>query len=277
MLNYACRNQLSGRLKHFLGVKVELLKPHISGDRGIKITQELEKIFLESCAISGVLPALCSALASYNITQNHVIGFKSGVFPEKSNVQQWTARVAAIMVEPALQEFFHAMQNASSDRLSVHDPALRIQSSKQRMLEKITRDFVNNPNFVPQQNPSIQEWCTLDFDASLVGEEPRSWIWVAQKMLEIKTGMSKLMSNFNKSGEGEEESDQLARDLDFFQNYAKRDALWMWIYLCWNHGRDIPAYNVALLPDDESLDIGAIRPWAGGCLLRGSPNSFSLL
>jgi hypothetical protein len=56
-------------------------------------------------------------------------------------------------------------------------------------------------------------------------------------MLWIKTGMAQLMENFNKSGDNANDANDLARDLEFFEKYAKRDALWMWIYLCWDHGR----------------------------------------
>jgi hypothetical protein len=65
------------------------------------------------------------------------------------------------------------------------------------------------------------------------------------------------MKNFNKSGEGLNDSDMHARDLDFFENYARRDALWFWIYLCWDHGTNIPVWNLASLPEGESLDLGA--------------------
>ena len=52
MLNFACRSQLNGHLKHFLGAtKLQALQAHISGDRGIKVTSDLERIFLDSCAI----------------------------------------------------------------------------------------------------------------------------------------------------------------------------------------------------------------------------------
>jgi hypothetical protein len=257
VLNFVVRNQLTGHLKHFLGSdKLDAFRSHLSHPRGIQISDGLERLFLDSCSIPGVLPALCSALATYNITQNHVIRFKNGVFPEVSSVQLWTARVASIMVEPCLQEEFHAMANASTDRLAVHEPFLRINAAKQRALERITREYVNNPEFVPQSNPSIQEWCETDYDVSRVGSDHRSWIWVATKIQEIKTGMSKLMSRFNRSGEGENEVDDVVRDLDFFEHYARRDSLWMWIYLCWDRGQNIPSYNVALLPEEEQLDVG---------------------
>ncbi len=115
-------------------------------------------VSMEACAFHGVLAALCSALTTYNITHNHVIRFKNGVFPEVSNVQQWVARIVTCMVEPCLQDEFHAgfeLQNADSTRLAVQAPDLRITNSRQRIVERMTRDFINNPDFVPQSNPSM--------------------------------------------------------------------------------------------------------------------------
>jgi hypothetical protein len=255
MLTFAIKNQLYGNLKHFLGNRVESIKAHIS-DRGIKVTPELERLFMDCCEIPGLLPSLASALANYNIIQNHVVKFKPGVFPEASEVQQWCARLAACMVEPSLQEFFHSMCNANSERLAVHEPSLRIASSKQRIIERITNDYVNNANFIPQANPTIAEWCDADFDSSVVGKEPRTWIWVATKIQAIKTSMTRLMSNFHKSGDLLNDADHVARDLEFFDKFAKRDALWFWIYLCWDHGRNIPVWNVTSLPEGESFDLG---------------------
>jgi hypothetical protein len=211
---------------------------------------------LECCGIPGVLGALASALATYNIIHNHVIKFKPGVFPEVSEVQQWTARLAACMVEPSLQHLFHSMCNANPERLAVHEPDLRIASSKQRIVERITNDYLNNPRFFPQANPSVADWCDTDFDSSFVGKEPRSWVWVAQKIQAIKTGMTRLMKNFNRSGDLVNDADHVARDLEFYEKFAHRDALWFWVYLCWNRGCDIPVWNLTSLPEGESLDLG---------------------
>ncbi len=189
--NFAIKTQLLSALKHFLGQsRVEALKVHVSGERGIKVSPELERLFLDACSVTGVLEALQSALITYNITQNHMIRFKSGVFAEVSSVQQWTARVAALMVEPCLQDDFHNMSNANPSRLAVQEPSLRITNNRQRILENITKDYVNNPSFMPQANPSIASWCNDDYDSSVVGKEPRSWLWVSGKIQEIKTTMS---------------------------------------------------------------------------------------
>jgi hypothetical protein len=257
MLSYAIKTQLCSALKAFIGpTRQEAFKRHLQGDRGIKVTSDLEKLFLECCQVPGVLVALGIALQNYNVTQNHVIRFKPGVFPEVSEVQHWTARVAACMVEPILQSEFHAMANANQSRLAVHEPDLRINSNKQRIIERITKDFVNNPNFIPQSNPSVAEWCDTDYDSSVIGKEPRSWVWVGMKIQEIKTGMTKLMKNFCKSGEGVNDQDHVNRDLEFFENFAKRDALWFWIYLCWDRGNNIPVWHFASLPENESMDLG---------------------
>jgi hypothetical protein len=191
ILNFAIKGQLLNALKHFLGQsRLEAFKVHVSGERGIKVSPDLERLFCDACSIPGVLAALQSALTTYNVTQNHLIRFKSGVFPEVSNVQQWTARIAALMVEPCLQDDFHSMSNANPSRLALQEPALRITNNRQRILERITNDYVNNPSFIPQSNPTISSWCDNDYDSSIVGKEPRSWVWVSGKIQEIKTTMS---------------------------------------------------------------------------------------
>jgi hypothetical protein len=255
MLTFAIKNQLLGNLQHFLGAaRVNGIKAQIT-NRGINVTRDLERLFLECCDVSGVLPALASALATYNM-DNHVIRFKPGVLPEVSEVQQWTARLAACMVEPCLQEFFQSMCNANPGRLAVHEPDLRITSSKQRIVERITNDYLNNAAFIPHSNASVSAWCDTDFDSSVLGKERRSWVWTAQRIQFIKTGMTRLMANFNKSGDLVNDEDHVARDLEFFEKFAKRDALWFWIYLCWNHGTNIPVWNLTLLPEGESFDVG---------------------
>jgi hypothetical protein len=194
MLTFVIKGQLLTALKHVLGQRrVDALKVHVTGEvssRGIKVSPDLERLFIDACSVQGVLGSLQCALTTYNITQNHVIRFKSGVFPEVSNVQQWTARVAAIMIEPCLQDDFHSMTNANPSRLAVHEPSLRITNHRQRILERITNDYVNNPSFIPQSNPSIASWCNDDYDSSVVGKEPRSWVWVSSKIQEIKKTMT---------------------------------------------------------------------------------------
>jgi hypothetical protein len=88
--------------------------------------------------------------------------------------------------------------NANPERLAVREPDLRIVSSKQRIVERITNHFLNNPGFPPQSNPSVAEWCDTDFESSVLGKEPHTWLWVASKIQAIETTMTRLMSNFNR-------------------------------------------------------------------------------
>lgn len=76
-------------------------------------------------------------------------------------------------------------------------------------------------------------------------------------MAEIKSGMSTLLSNFNKSGDLADESNHAAGDLQFWTCFAKSQPKWLWIYFAWDRGLNTPAWNVALLPSDEQLDIAS--------------------
>jgi hypothetical protein len=82
-------------------------------------------------------------------------------------------------------------------------------------------------------------------------------MWVAQKLQFIKTGMTTLLSNFKKSGDLANDMDDMERDRLFFENFCNRQALWFWIYMAWERGRNVPAWNTALLPDEHRLDLGA--------------------
>ena len=68
--------------------------------------------------------------------------------------------------------------------------------------------------------------------------------------------MTTLLCNFGRSGDLENDVDDHARDHKFFTQYAKGDPMWFWIYMAWDHGRNVPAWNVAMLPESESLDLG---------------------
>ena len=85
------------------------------------------------------------------------------------------------------------------------------------------------------------------------------------------------MANFSKSGDLVNDADHVARDLEFFEHFAKRDALWFWIYLCWNHGLNVPVWNLTSLPEGESLDLGGEeRDETGvGETVVGSSSGFS--
>jgi hypothetical protein len=187
----------------------------------------------------------------------NAVRFKSGVIPEVNGAMVDTLRLASIMVDPRCVELFGRMANPSQDRLALDFPELRIQAVKQQLLELLTSHYVNNGDFSPLAQPNISQWCdgaTIDVTRP---HESRTWMWVAQKLQFIKTGMTTLLSNFKKSGDLANDMDDMERDRLFFENFCNRQALWFWIYMAWERGRNVPAWNTALLPDEHRLDLGA--------------------
>jgi hypothetical protein len=168
-----------------------------------------------------------------------------------------TLRLASIMVDPRCVELFGRMANPSQDRLALDFPELRIQAVKQQLLELLTVHYVNNHSFSPASQPNISQWCDGTAIDVRRPHESRSWMWVAQKLQFIKTGMTTLLANFNKSGDLANDLDDMERDRLFFENFCNRQAMWFWIYLAWDRGRNVPAWNTALLPDEQRLDLGA--------------------
>jgi hypothetical protein len=56
-------------------------------------------------------------------------------------------------------------------------------------------------------------------------------------------------------GDLENGMDDEQRDVRFWKHFCNQQPLWFWIYMCWERGRNVPAWNTALVPDDQRLDI----------------------
>jgi len=195
-------------------------------------------------------------MATYTATKSNTVRFKPGIMPEVNNGLVDTLRLASIMVDPRCVELFGRMANPRQDRLALDFPELRIQAVKQKLLELLSTDFFNNTAYSPMSQPNVSQWCEgVFFDVS-VPREQRNWMWLAQKLQFIKSGMSTLLSNFNKSGDLANDMDDSERDRLFFENFCNRQAMWFWIYLAWDHGRNLPAWNTSLLPDEQRLELG---------------------
>jgi hypothetical protein len=241
-------------------------------EKGVKPNQQLLVAFEACCKAKGVISSLRTAMATYTAAKANVIRVKPGSFPELNQTVQDTLRLAAFMVDPRCLEIFGRMANPAQDRLAVQFPELRIVQVKQQLLEQFTSQFMNNVDVTPQAAPDISAWCELDYNVAMPPTTVRNWIWVrvracvlvrvvttrqvSQKIAEIKSGMTTLLANFNKSGDLSNSSDDHDRDMQFYQKFAKGQAMWFWIYMAWNHGRNVPAWNVALLPDEQALELG---------------------
>lgn len=249
--------QLLGDLRPFIKDAVHVVLVNLTGGtRGISVTTKLHESFIQCLNCAGVLDAMRSALTRYNAQKAYVIRFKPFVFPEVSPVLVDTLRVAAMMVDPSCMHLFGQLANPQQDKAAVDFPELRIVAVRQRLLEQIASEFFNNTMWSPQANPDISSWTNMDLDVS-VPHEQRSWIWIAQRMAEIKSGMSTLLYNFKKSGDLADEANHQAGDLQFWTNFAKSQPKWLWIYFAWDRGNNAPAWNVSLLPSDQQLDIAS--------------------
>lgn len=76
-------------------------------------------------------------------------------------------------------------------------------------------------------------------------------------MTEIKRKMSVTLRNFSTSGNLANDSNDMARDLQFWCDFCHGDPVLFYIYMAWDHGRDVPAWNSTLLPAEQRLELGA--------------------
>lgn len=115
----------------------------------------------------------------------------------------------------------------------------------------------NDALFVPAANANITCWAPDFFVNTGQAAETRDYGWIATEFTHMKTEMGLLMSNFNKSGDLANDLDDSARDTLFWNNFCKKQPLWMYIYMLWDHGRDSRyAWNAIILPDEQRMEFG---------------------
>ena len=193
--------QLTGALQCFCPAQSAELKRITA--KHIKPSSELRSAFEACCCATGVLHSLRAAMVLYTSAKSNVVKFKAGVVPELNTALNDTLRVAAMMIDPACVDLFGRMANPRQDRMALDNPELRIASVKQQLMEEVTSNYFNNVEWAPASIPDISSWCPdITIDVTVPGER-RTWIWVASKIQYIKTGMTTLLSNFNKSGQSQ--------------------------------------------------------------------------
>ncbi len=210
--------------------------------------------FLEACQQPGVLQSLRLKLAAYNKT--YPIKIFSGLFIDATAVQIDTCRLAALMIEPAMFSFLANKCAPGQGRTFTDNPHLRAQALMQDCMQHLQALF-NDVNFIPQANASIEQYCPDVFISTASFAENRDYAWICSTFQSIKTTMGTLMSNFGQSGDLANEANDSARDDAFWNNFCKRQPLWMYIYLLWDHGRECTlAWNSIALPECQSFDLG---------------------
>ena len=210
--------------------------------------------FLEVCHQPGVLQSLQKALAAYN--KKYPIKIVSGLFIDATATQIDTCRLAALMIEPQMFSFLANRCHPGQGRAFSDNPHLRAQALLQDCMQQLQRLF-NDVDCVPQANASIEHYCPDLFISTACFAEIRDYAWIASTFQSIKTTMGTLMSNFSSSGDLEQDANDAARDVKFWNRFCNHQPMWMYIYLLWDHGRESTlAWNSIALPEGQCFDLG---------------------
>lgn len=232
----------------------EVLKD--TNDKHLPTQASVKQHFLEALSVESTLSAVRTHMAKYH--SNKRIRIKDGLFPKFTDVQTNKVRIAAFMVSACTQQLLHTMQNPPQCRAAIDESETRAVQVRTSCYQQFT-DIVNSvqsPDFpIIDMTPfnGITVCC-----AERLGD-PMTLLDVSKTMSDLKRDMSKVMSNFNKSGEGLNGADDFERDRDFYDNFIRCDPVMFAVYLSWDHGRNIPAWNSTLLPEENQLDIGVGR------------------
>ncbi len=210
--------------------------------------------FLDVCKQAGVLLQLKKHMATYN--KKYPIRIFIGLFVDATSVQIDTCRLAALMIEPCMGVFLANKCSPGQGRSDSDNPNLRARALLQECMQELQR-LHNSVDFVPQANASITLYCPDLFISTAAPAEQRDYAWICSTFQNIKTTMGTYMANFNGSGKNGNEFNDSVRDMDFWERFCKRQAMWMYIYLLWDHGRQSQlAWNTILLPATQTFDLG---------------------
>ena len=161
------------------------------------------------------------------------------------------------MREPGLQNLFHEMANPLQTRQALEEGA-GVSAVRTRCYIDFANAF-NDKNFCPHFAVDVSLWVNVDIDVS-VPPFQKPWIWVAEAMAEVKRKLTLTIRNFMTSGNLANDSNDMARDLQFWCDFCHGDPVLFYIYMSWDHGRDVPAWNSTLMPAEHRLELGAGPP-----------------
>jgi hypothetical protein len=157
------------------------------------------------------------------------------------------------MREPVLQCLFHDMANPKQTRAALEN-GMGVSEVRTQCHMKFA-DAFNDSAVIPHYAVDVSLWVNVMIDVSAPPFQ-KHWTWVSQAMQEIKKKMTIVLRNFNASGSLVNDRDDMRRDLQFWDDFCHGDVTLFYIYMSWDHGRDVPAWNSTLLPEDCRMDIG---------------------
>jgi hypothetical protein len=217
----------------------------------------LRAYFVSALQNSSILNSVCDAMASYH--RGKKIHIKdNGLFPKFTEVQCNMVRVALFMASASAQPILHAISNPDQSRSALDNPETRVVQSKTALYQQFT-DLVNSDETPDRCIVDMTSFNGILVDCTCLQGPPMPMVTVSCFMRDLKRDISMHMVNFEKSGEGVNGADDFDRDIDFYDNFVKGDPLLFAVYLAWNHGRNIPAWNSTLLPPNARLDVGVSR------------------
>lgn len=159
------------------------------------------------------------------------------------------------MVEPGLQDLLHRMANPEQGRAAIDNPEARITAVRTQAYQEFAAQY-NNHQVDPTFKVDVALWLGLQIDVTMPPAQ-QPWTWVAETMAYLRTKVNTALVNFNSSGKNAAGLDDVARDLEFYADFCHGDPVLFYVYMAWDHGRNVPAWNSSLLPDDMALDLGA--------------------
>lgn len=222
-----------------------------TNDKHLPAQPSLKTHFVQLLRNPDALSAIQRCMNKYHNSRK--IKIKDGLFGKFTDLQSNTVRIALFMASTVAQPILHAMSNPDQTKRALDNAETRVVSTRSALYKQFT-DLFNSAAEPDTCIVHMMDFCGFDVDCTRRLGEPMPLVQVSSIMRDIKSHVSTLVNRFNSSGKGLNGLDSFDRDLDFYENYARGDALWFAIYLAWGHGRNIPAWNSIVLPEEEQLD-----------------------
>jgi hypothetical protein len=222
-----------------------------TNDKHLPMHAGLKDDFISALSKTSTLANIRTCMEKYH--SNKKIRIKDGLFPKFTDRQCNTVRIALFMVSSCTQQILHAMSNPSQSNVAMNNAETRVVAVRTESYKQFT-DIVNSDDAPDQKLVDMSDINGIVVDCSCRLGPPMNILEVSTIMRDIKKDMSTLMRNFNGSGKLANGLDDYERDLEFYDAFAKGDALIFAVYLAWGHGRNIPAWNSVLLPPAVQLD-----------------------
>ena len=224
-----------------------------SNERGLLQHKEFPALLRDILNVPSMLDHAKRFMVSHN--RSHVLHVVSAsFFAAVSDVQIGQCRVGALMLEPSLQPILHRMANPEQNRQAVDNEEGRVSAMRTQCYQQFAAQY-NSAAVDPTFKVDVSVWLGLQIDVTRPPIQ-QTWIWVAETMAHLRTHVGKALRNFNASGRNAGGLDDMARDLEFFSDFCFGDPVLFFVYMCWDHGRNVPSWNNACLPDGVALDVG---------------------